>query len=90
VQFVVDEGKITGFDVHPSKDYVFVTNNKGRIYCYRLDTGELRGTIMIPLHAKGCTIDPSGLYILISVPSFSPKHTLNLADSSLKQDFQDE
>jgi hypothetical protein len=40
---------------------------------YRVDTGELRGTIKAPLHAKGCVIDPSGLYVLISVPPFNEK-----------------
>jgi hypothetical protein len=32
---------------------------------FRIDTGELRGTIKIPLHANGCLIDPSGLYVVI-------------------------
>jgi WD40 repeat protein len=74
-QFIIDEGKIAGFDVHPSKDYILVTSNQGRIYVFRLDTGELRGTITCPLHAKGCLIDPSGLYVIIQVPPFSPKMT---------------
>ena len=64
-QFIIDEGKIAGFDVHPSKDYILVTSTQGRIYVFRLDTGELRGTIPCPLHAKGCLIDPSGLYVII-------------------------
>jgi hypothetical protein len=25
-QFIIDEGKIAGFDVHPSKDYILVTS----------------------------------------------------------------
>lgn len=49
--FTIDEGKVVGFDVHPSGDYLLVTSNQGRIYLYRIDTGELRGTIKIPLHA---------------------------------------
>jgi WD40 repeat protein len=44
-QFIIDEGKIAGFDVHPSKDYLLVTSTQGRIYVFRIDTGELRGTI---------------------------------------------
>ncbi|CDW81046.1 UNKNOWN [Stylonychia lemnae] len=73
-----DEGKISGFDVHPSNDYLLVTSNQGRVYMFRIDTGELRGTIRTPLHAKECLIDPSGLYLIIQVPPFSPKHTSNL------------
>ena len=77
---MIDEGKISGFDIHPSKDYLLITSSKGRIYVFRIDTGELRGTIKVPLHAKGCVIDPSGLYVLISVPAFSEKHTRNLVE----------
>lgn len=65
VQYVIDDGKITGFDIHASKDYVIVTGNKGKAYIFRIETGELRGTIKIPLHAKGCSVDPSGLYFII-------------------------
>jgi len=64
-QFIVNEGKVTGFDIHPSKDYVLVTSSQGKIFMFRIDTGELRGTIKIPLHANGCLIDPSGLYVVI-------------------------
>jgi len=77
-QFVIDEGKITGFEVHPSNDYILVTSNKGKIYLFRIDTGELRGFISIPLHAWGCTIDPSGLYVIVQVPPFSEIQTKNM------------
>lgn len=63
-----------------------MTSSKGRIYVYRTDTGELRGTIQIPLHAKGCHIDPSGLYVITTVPPFSAKntpHLINEADIDL-------
>lgn len=78
-QFIVDEGKIAGYDIHPSKDYLLITSTQGRIYVFRIDTGELRGTIQVPLHARGCLIDPSGLYVLIQVPPFSEKNALNMA-----------
>lgn len=48
-----------------------ITTNRGKIYVYRIDTGELRGTIDVPLHAKGCLIDPSGLYVVLQVPPFA-------------------
>jgi WD40 repeat protein len=79
VQYIIHEGKITGADVHPSNDYLLITSNKGRIFVFRIDTGELRGTILIPLHAKGCCIDPAGLYVIVQVPPFTPKHTVNLS-----------
>lgn len=64
-QFIVTEGKVTGFDFHPSNDYLLVTSSRGKIYMFRIDTGELRGSIKIPLHANGCLIDPSGLYVVV-------------------------
>ena len=50
-QFFIDDGKITGFDIHPSKDYILITSSKGKVYVFRIDTGELRGTIDVPLNA---------------------------------------
>jgi hypothetical protein len=68
---MISDGKISGYEVHPNKDYLLVTSTKGRIYVFRIDTGELRGTISIPLNCSGCCLDPSGLYVCISAPSFS-------------------
>lgn len=72
VQYFIAEGKISGFDLHPSKDYILVTSNRGRLYVYRIETGELRGTINVPQHAQGCLVDPSGLYVVVQVPPFTP------------------
>lgn len=69
---------MTGFDIHPSNDYLLVTSSKGRVYVFRIDTGELRGTIKIPLNSSDCHIDPSGLYVLIKVPAFAQQNTYNL------------
>ena len=69
--FYLNEGKVNGFDLHPSNDYVLITSSMGKIYVYRLDTGELRGTIDTPDHAHGCLIDPSGLYVLLQVPALT-------------------
>jgi hypothetical protein len=71
VQYFIAEGRISGFDLHPSKDYLLVTSNRGKIYVYRVETGELRGTISDPIHAQGCLVDPSGLYVVVQVPPFS-------------------
>ncbi len=51
VLFYISDGKVTGFDLHPSLDYVIVTSSTGKIYVFRIDTGELRGTIDAPNHA---------------------------------------
>ena len=48
VQYFIAEGRISGFDMHPSKDYLLVTSNKGKVYVFRVETGELRGTIQVP------------------------------------------
>jgi len=77
-QFVISEGKVTGFDIHPSNDYLLVTSSRGRIYVFRIDTGELRGTIKVPLNSAGCLVDPSGLYVVIRVPAFASQNTYNL------------
>jgi hypothetical protein len=65
VQYFITEGHISGFDLHPSKDYILVTSNRGKVYVYRIETGELRGTINVPLHSQGCLVDPSGLYVVV-------------------------
>jgi len=66
---------------------VLITSSRGKIYLFRIDTGELRGTISIPKHAQGCAIDPSGLYVVIQVPAFSPRHTTNLNAPNIAEDF---
>ena len=75
---MISEGKVTGFDLHPSGDYLLATSSKGRIYVFRIDTGELRGTIKIPLNASGCHTDPSGLYVIVKVPAYASINTINL------------
>lgn len=69
--YMISDGRISGFNVHPNKDYLLVTSTKGRIYVFRIDTGELRGTIKIPLNSAGCVVDPSGLYVAVKVPSYA-------------------
>jgi len=75
---VVDQGKVAGFDIHPSNQYILITSTMGKIYVYRIDTAELRGTINVPLHARGCLIDPSGLFVVTTVPPMSAKTSQQL------------
>lgn len=84
-QYVISDGKVTGFDIHPSGDYLLVTSSKGRIYVFRIDTGELRGTIKIPLNSSGCHVDPSGLYVIVRVPAFANLNAMNLGNESGNQ-----
>lgn len=77
---MVSEGKVTGFQRHPSGDYLLVTSSKGRLYVFRIDTGELRGTIKIPMNASDCLIDPSGLYVVVKVPPYASINTVNFGD----------
>jgi len=89
LQFVIEEGRITAFDMHPSGDYLLLSSSKGKVYLFRVDTGELRGTIVVPPHAGSLTVDPSGLYFLISVPPFSDKAARHLEayGEYLEEDF---
>ena len=82
VQYFIAEGRISGFDLHPSKDYVIVTSNRGKVYVFRVETGELRGTINIPFNAQGCLVDPSGLYVVVQVPPFSQSQATGTATNT--------
>ena len=35
------DGVITGFDVHPSLDYIIVSSDQGFYYVFRIETGEM-------------------------------------------------
>ena len=35
----------------------------------------------MPLHSQGCLVDPSGLYVVVQVPPYSPRHTRNLTSA---------
>jgi hypothetical protein len=59
-----------------------VTSSKGRIYVFRIDTGELRGTIRIPLNSSGCQTDASGLYVIVKVPAFAALNAMNLTNAA--------
>lgn len=65
------DGLITGFDIHPSKDYIILSSDQGYYYVFRIETGELRGKVPIMSDPLGLSIDPSGLYIAVSVKNNS-------------------
>jgi hypothetical protein len=69
---------ITGFDLHPSGDYVIMTSDQGFYYIFRIETGELRGKVPIMTDPSGLSIDPSGLYLAVAVKnnSYEPEHHL--------------
>jgi hypothetical protein len=55
-----------GYDLHPSKEYILMLSDKGFVAIYKLQTGELRGKINVPACSRGLSVDPSGLYFVIS------------------------
>lgn len=65
------DGMITGFDLHPSGDYLVVSSDQGFYYIFRVDTGELRGKVPIMTDPAGLAIDPSGLYLAVAVKNSS-------------------
>lgn len=69
IDLPIDAGKIAGFDIHPSNEYAIVISDAGYLYIFHIHLSQLRGKYQIPKHAWGCKIDPSGLYVTISVPS---------------------
>lgn len=36
MQYVISEGRITGYALHPSYDYLMVSSNQGRVYLFKL------------------------------------------------------
>lgn len=69
MEFSIDEGKIAGFDVHPSHEYVILLSDAGYFYIFHMHLGQLRGKVQIPTSARECKVDPSGLYLFLTVPA---------------------
>ncbi len=59
---------MSGISLHPSGDYVILLSNAGFFLIYRSDTAELRGRVDVPEFSTNCTIDPSGLYLVLAAP----------------------
>lgn len=66
------DGTISGYDIHPSGDYVIVTSEQGFYYIFRIETGEVRGKVAIAKGSGSPSIDPSGLYLAVSVGASGP------------------
>lgn len=45
------EGRITGCDIHPSREYIFILDDIGLTYLYKIRSGELRGRIEVPQYS---------------------------------------
>lgn len=63
------EGKSTGFEIHSSGMFLLVTTNTGAVYIYNIDNSEIAGIIETDIGARGCILDPSGLYIGVLIPN---------------------
>jgi len=60
--YPIEEGKITGFDLHPSKEYVVIVSDVGYIYIYHY-LSQLKGKVRTGPSPNCCQVDSSGLYI---------------------------
>ena len=65
------EGLVAGFEIHPSNEYLIAISDQGFFYIFKLETGELRGKVPIMSDPLGISIDPSGLYMAVSVKNNS-------------------
>ena len=63
---LISEGNITSFALHPSKEYIILTNNKELLYIYHVPSSQLKKQIKIPFISKECKLDPSGIYAAIA------------------------
>jgi len=68
VDLQLEEGKIAGFDIHPSKEYAILLSDAGYLYIFHIHLAQLRGKLKIPIGGWGCKVDPSGLYVAIGIP----------------------
>ena len=58
---------ITNFNVHPSEEYIIITTLNGYLYLYNILTTQIIYTINCQYYINNCLIDPSGLYLFISL-----------------------
>ncbi|CAI2364164.1 unnamed protein product [Moneuplotes crassus] len=65
------EGLVAGFEIHPSNEYLIALSDQGFFYIFKLETGELRGKVPTMSDPLGIAIDPSGLYLALSVKNNS-------------------
>ncbi|KAM3139067.1 hypothetical protein pb186bvf_008878 [Paramecium bursaria] len=70
--FTVD-GIVFGFDLHPSKEYIFILSSFGFVYIFKIQSGEQRAKITVPPFSRNLTIDKSGLFFAIAHLSLAPQ-----------------
>lgn len=61
------DGAVAGYEIHPSKEYLIAISDQGFFYIFKIETGELRGKVPIMSDPLGVALDPSGLYLAVSV-----------------------
>lgn len=66
IEYQINEGKISGFSIHPSNEYAIIISDAGYFFVYSLIVPELIGKIVIDSNPWGCKIDSSGLYLMTS------------------------
>lgn len=61
------DGVVAGFEIHPSNEYLIAVSDQGFFYIFKLETGELRGKVPIMSEPLDVALDPSGLYLAVTV-----------------------
>lgn len=74
------EGIITGFDLHPSTEYVFILSSLGFVTIFKLPTNHCKARIKVPVNCSYLSIDPSGLYFVIGTLPNKYTHVVKQGD----------
>ncbi|KAL4489778.1 hypothetical protein ABPG72_022418 [Tetrahymena utriculariae] len=82
------EGRITGCDIHPSREYILILDDIGFAYLYKIRSGELRGRIEVPQFSSNVSIDPSGLYFAINSYQQYPEYYISGAEEDNDENFE--
>ncbi|KAL4441114.1 hypothetical protein ABPG74_002064 [Tetrahymena malaccensis] len=82
------EGRITGCDIHPSREYILILDDIGLAYLYKIRSGELRGRIEVPQFSSNVSIDPSGLYFAINSYQQYPEYYISDTEEENDDNFE--
>ncbi|EAR95021.3 hypothetical protein TTHERM_00518530 (macronuclear) [Tetrahymena thermophila SB210] len=83
------EGRITGCDIHPSREYILILDDIGFAYLYKIRSGELRGRIEVPQFSSNVSIDPSGLYFAINSYQQYPEYYISDTEEDNEENAED-
>lgn len=64
-QFYLVDGKIKGYKLHPSNEYVVILTDAGFYYIFNVEKGDIRGKHLVDPSSCHLELDPSGLYLSV-------------------------